>query len=270
MQQRFEGQVVLITGASEGIGAASAVAFAREGAKLVLAARSLPRLEAVAAECRAAAPGSEVACIAVDVADRTAVESLVAAALQRFGQLDVVIANAGMTMWSRIDALTDLEVLERLMRVNYLGAAWLAIAALPALRRSRGRLVAVSSLAGMTGVPERAGYAASKHAMFGFFDSLRIEEAPHGISVTMIAPDFVVSQIHARAIGADGKPLGQSPMQRERIMTAERCATALVEATWRRQRLWLGSLRGRLGRWVRLLAPGLVDRLAARAIARRY
>ena len=147
------------------------------------------------------------------------------------------------------------EVLERLMRVNYLGAAWLAAAALPALRRSRGRLVAVSSLAGMTGVPERSGYAASKHAMFGFFDSLRIEEAPHGVSVTLIAPDFVVSQIHARAIGADGQPLGDSPMRRERIMTAETCAEAIVEATWKRQRRWVGSLRGPVGRWVRLLAP---------------
>ncbi len=270
MRQRFEGQVVLITGASEGIGAATAVAFAREGATLVLAARSLPRLEAVAAECRNSSPHCTVHCAAVDVTDQPAVESLVQAALDRFGQLDVVIANAGMTMWSRVDALTDLSVLERLMRVNYLGAAWLAIAALPALRRSRGRLVAVSSLAGLTGIPERSGYAASKHAMFGFFDSLRIEEAEHGVSVTMIAPDFVVSQIHARAIGADGQPLGQSPMQRERIMTADTCASAIVEATWHRERLWLGSWRGRIGRWIRLVAPGLVDRVARQAIARRY
>ena len=270
MQQRFAGKVVLLTGASEGIGAATAAAFAREGARLVLAARSLPRLEAVAAQCRAANPAVEVLCQTTDVGQRSEVEALVAAALERFGELDVIVANAGMTMWSRFDALTDLDVLERLMRVNYLGAAWLAAAALPALRLSRGRIVAVSSLAGLTGVPERSGYAASKHAMFGFFDSLRIEEAPNGVSVTLIAPDFVVSQIHARAIGADGQPLGASPMRRERIMTAERCATAIVEATWHRQRVWLGSWRGRVGRWVRLVAPGLVDRLAARAIQRKY
>lgn len=270
MQQRFTGKVVLITGASEGIGAAAAVAFAREGAKLVLAARSAERLAAVAADCIAAQPGAQVLCQPTDVADEAAVNALVAAAVTRFGVLDVVVANAGMTMWCRLDALEDLGVLERLMRVNYLGAAWLAAAALPHLRRSQGRLVAVSSLAGMTGVPERSGYAASKHAMFGFFDSLRIEEAPHGVSVTLIAPDFVVSQIHARAIGADGKALGASPMQRERIMTADTCAAALVDATHARQRLWVGSLRGRVGRWVRLLAPGLVDRLAARAIAQKY
>lgn len=269
MQQRFAGKVVLITGASEGIGAATAVAFAREGARLVLAARSLPRLEAVAAQCREANREVDLLCQSTDVGQRIEVDALVAAALQRFGQLDVVVANAGMTMWSRLDALTDLDVLERLMRVNYLGAAWLAAAALPALRRSRGRLVAVSSLAGLTGVPERSGYAASKHAMFGFFDSLRIEEAAHGVSVTVIAPDFVVSQIHARAIGADGRPLGDSPMQRERIMTAEHCAAAIIDATWHRRRLWLGSWRGRLGRWVRLVAPGFVDRMAARAIRQK-
>jgi NAD(P)-dependent dehydrogenase (short-subunit alcohol dehydrogenase family) len=270
MPQRFSGQVVLITGASEGIGAAAAVAFAKDGAHLVLAARSVDRLAAAAANCTAAQPGTQVLCYPTDVADETAVKALVAAAVERFGGLDVVVANAGMTMWTRLDALEDLGVLERLMRVNYLGAAWLAAAALPHLRRSRGRLVAVASLAGLTGVPERSGYAASKHAMFGFFDSLRIEEAPHGVSVTLIAPDFVVSQIHARAIGADGKALGASPMQRERIMTAETCADALVNATYQRQRMWLGSLRGRLGRWVRLVAPGLVDRLAARAIAQKY
>ena len=270
MPQRFSGRIVLITGASEGIGAAAAVSFAKEGAHLVLAARSAERLAAVATDCTAAQPGTQVLCQPTDVGDEAAVKALVAAAVERFGGLDVVVANAGMTMWTRLDALEDLGVLERLMRVNYLGAAWLAAAALPYLRRSRGRLVAVASLAGLTGVPERSGYAASKHAMFGFFDSLRIEEAPYGVSVTLIAPDFVVSQIHARAIGADGKALGASPMQRDRIMTAETCAAALVNATYVRQRLWLGSLRGRLGRWVRLVAPGLVDRLAARAIARKY
>ncbi len=270
MQHRFTDKVVLITGASEGIGAAAAVAFAREGAHLVLAARSAERLATVAAECTAVAPAAQVLCHPTDVAEEAAVKGLIAAAVERFGALDVVVANAGMTMWCRLDALEDLGVLERLMRVNYLGAAWLAAAALPHLRRTQGRLVAVASLAGLTGVPERSGYAASKHAMFGFFDSLRIEEAPNGVSVTLIAPDFVVSQIHARAIGADGQALGASPMKRERIMTAETCAAALVTATHERQRLWLGSLRGRVGRWVRLLAPGLVDRMAARAIARKY
>lgn len=264
----FKDQVVVLTGASEGIGAALAVAFAREGARLVLAARSTERLEAAAGPCRAL--GAEVLCVPTDVGDHAANVALVEATLARFGRLDVLVANAGITMWSRFDALTDLGVLERVMRVNYLGAAWLTAAALPALRASGGRIVAVASVAGITGVPERTGYAASKHAMVGFFDSLRIELEGSGVSVTVIAPDFVRSQIHARAIGADGAPLGASPMQADRIMGAEECARIIVRATARRERLVITSLRGRLGRWVRLFAPGLIDRVAARAIAQKH
>jgi short-subunit dehydrogenase len=161
------------------------------------------------------------------------------------------------------------DLLERLMRTNYLGAAWLTRRALPALAAARGRIVAVSSLAGIAGVPTRTGYAASKHAMFGFFDSLRIELADRGVSVTVIAPDFVRSEIHRRAIGPDGRPLGASPMVETKIMSADECARIIVEAALKRRRLVITSLRGRAMRWLKLLAPSLVDRLAARAIRRR-
>jgi short-subunit dehydrogenase len=173
-------------------------------------------------------------------------------------------------MWTRFDELRDLAVLERLMRVNYLGTAWLTHAALPALKASRGRLVAVASVAGLTGVPERTAYAASKHAVVGFMDSLRIELAGTGVSVTVIAPDFVLSKAHERAVGADGRPLGASPLRKDRIMTAEACAQLIRAAVLRRDRLLVTSLRGRIGRWVALFAPALIDRIAARAIARKH
>lgn len=263
----FRGRVALVTGASEGIGRALALALARHGARLVLAARNADRLEQLAAECRAL--GAEALAVPTDVAEEPQCGALVRAALERFGAIDLLVANAGATMWSRLDELEDVGVLERLVRVNYLGAAWLTRHALPALARSRGRIVAVSSLAGLTGVPTRTGYAASKHAMFGFFDSLRIELAGSGVSVTMVAPDFVVSEIHRRAAGPDGRPLGRSPMQESRIMTAGDCARIILRAAARRERLALTSTRGRLVRWAGLLAPGLLDRLAARAIRER-
>jgi short-subunit dehydrogenase len=106
--------------------------------------------------------------------------------------------------------------------------------------------------------------------MVGFFDSLRIELADDGVAVTVIAPDFVVSEIHRRALGPDGRPLGETPMQESRIMTAERCAELIVAATTRRQRLLITSLRGRLGRWIKLVWPGLIDRIARRAIEQRH
>jgi short-subunit dehydrogenase len=129
--------------------------------------------------------------------------------------------------------------------------------------------VAVASVAGLTGVPERTGYAASKHALVGFFESLRIELAGSGVDVTLIAPDFVASQIHRRAIGSDGRALGVSPMREAHIMSAARCAQLIVRAMHRRDRLLITSTRGRFARWARLIAPAMVDRIAARAIRER-
>jgi short-subunit dehydrogenase len=263
----FAGSRILITGASEGIGRALALRLAQDGARLALVARNAARLEALAVECRAA--GAEALVLAADIAAPGIADTLVAGAIEAFDGLDVLVNNAGITMWSRFDALQDPGVLERLLRVNYLAAAELTAGALPALRESRGLIVAVASVAGLTGVPERTGYAASKHAMIGFFESLRIELAGSGVDVTIIAPDFVVSEIHRRATGADGRPLGTSPMQEARIMTAERCATLMHAAMLRRQRLLITSWRGRAGRWLRLFAPQLIDAIAARAIRTR-
>jgi short-subunit dehydrogenase len=130
-------------------------------------------------------------------------------------------------------------------------------------------IVAVASLAGLTGVPSRTGYAASKHAMVGFYDSLRIELRGSGVDISVIAPDFVVSQIHRRALKGDGEAMGDTPMQEARIMTAEQCARLIVDAMSRRRRLLITSLRGKLGRWLKLIAPGVIDRIAERAIRLR-
>jgi short-subunit dehydrogenase len=260
----FTGKTILVTGASEGIGRALALRLAGAGARLVLAARSAERLAELASEC--SARGAQVESIPTDVALAHECVHCVERAVARFGRLDILVNNAGITMWSRFDEVRDFGVFERLMQVNLLGAVHMTAAALPHLKAARGLLVAVASIAGLTGVPERTGYAASKHAMVGFFESLRIELRGSGVDVTIVAPDFVVSQIHRRAIGADGRPLGQTPMDEDRIMTAERCAELISKAMARRQRLLVTSVRGRFGRWARLVVPGLVDTLAARAI----
>ena len=259
---------VILTGASEGIGRALALELARGGARLALAARDRQRLESLAQECRAL--GGEARALPTDVTNQQDCEWLVAETVKAFGGIDVVIHNAGVTMWSRFDALQDMSIFERLMEVNYLAPVRLTALSLPHLKKSKGLLVAVASLAGLTGVPERSGYAASKHAMIGFFDSLRIELRGSGVDVSVIAPDFVVTEIHKRAIGPDGEPLGESPMMQSKIMTAEDCAKRIVRAIGRRERLVLMSTRGRFGRWLKLLAPSLIDRIAERAILQRH
>ncbi|MEO6325868.1 MAG: SDR family oxidoreductase [Thermoanaerobaculia bacterium] len=262
----FDGQVVILTGASQGIGHAIALALASERARLVLAARDEAHLEAVAAECRAL--GAETLVVSTDVTSEEACRVLVARAVERFGRVDTLINNAGIGMSARFEELTDLSVYEKLMRVNFLGSVYPTFHALPELKKSRGRIAVVASLLGFTGAPTRSGYCASKHAVVGFFDSLRIELAESGVSVTIAAPDFVVSEIHRRSLGPDGLPQGKSPMQESAIMSAEECARLIVSAIRGRERLAILSLRGRVGRLVRLLAPGLIDRVAARAIAR--
>jgi len=264
----FAERVIVLTGASTGIGRAMALQLARDRPKLVLAARDEAKLDEVAARCREL--GAETLVVPTDVGDEGACRKLVAAAVERFRAIDVLLLNAGQDMASRLDELTDLSVLERLMRINYLGCAWITTAALPHLVTRRGRIVVVSSLAGLTGVPTRSGYCASKHALHGFFDSLRCELAGSGVSITLVCPDFVVSEIHRRALGPQGQPLGTSPIAESKVMGTEACADAILRAARRRRRLVLLSARGKVGRYVRLLAPRFIDRLAIRAVARGH
>ncbi|MBT1444029.1 SDR family oxidoreductase [Shewanella sp. JM162201] len=260
----LNGKVVLLTGASEGIGRALAPVLLAEGCSLLLSARSAERLESLRLELGAS---DKVQIHVADVSDESACKDLIDACIDKFGRLDILINNAGMTMWSRFDALQRLDILDTIMQVNYLAPARLTHFALPYLKQSRGQIVAIASVAGLTGVPTRSGYAASKHAMIGFFDSLRIELADAGVAVTVICPDFVVSQIHKRALDGRGEALGKSPMQEGKIQSADDCAKAMLPAIAGRERLLIMSLRGRLGRWLRLLWPSLIDSIAKKAIA---
>lgn len=264
----FTDHVVLLTGASSGIGRALALAFAGERARLALVGRDEAALDAVAALARAR--GAEAVVLPADVGVEREATAIVDRTVAAFGGVDVLLLNAGQDMWARLDEIADASIFEKLMRVNYLGPAWTSWRALPYLKSSRGRIVVMSSLTGLTGVPTRTAYAATKHALHGFFDSLRVELAGTGVSVTLVCPDFVLSEIHRRALGPDGKPLGTSPMQESKIMTAERCAELALEAARKRQRMVLLSARGKVGRWVRMFAPGLIDRIAARAVARGH
>lgn len=258
--------VALITGASEGVGRALAHQLARDAHydAIVLASRSKERLTSLAAELGHA--GMRTLCIPTDITQPTQCAAMIAQVLEHFGRLDTLFNNAGATMWAPFEDITDLGIFRRVMDVNYFGALYCTHAALPALRASRGRIVVVASLAGITGVPYRSGYCASKHAVIGFFESLRIELRETGVSVTIVAPDFVVSNHHKRALTGDGTALGNTPLKERDIMSAERCAELVSVAAQRRERLRITSVRGKLGRYVRLLFPKFIDRLAIKAI----
>jgi short-subunit dehydrogenase len=260
--------VVVITGASKGIGAELARQLAAKGAKLVLAARNAAELEAVAEQCRKA--GAAVVTVKADVAVERDCQAIASGAVIAFGRIDTLVNNAGVSMWARFEEIDDVSVLERIMRVNYMGAVYCTRHALPHLRQARGRIVGISSLAGRTGVPTRTGYAASKHAMTGFFDSLRIELADSGVTVTMVYPGFVATGIRENATGPDGLPIMVSPVREGDVMSAGDCARRIVRAIERREREVVMTARGRMGLWLKLIAPGLVDRIARRAIERGH
>lgn len=260
----FAGRVIVITGASSGIGRELARQLATQRPRLVLAARDLGRLADVSEECRNL--GAETLVVPTDVTSSEACRTLVAKTVEEFGGLDVVVNNAGAAMWSRFDDLADVAIIEQLMRVNFLGGVYCAHAALPHLKRSRGLVVAMASISGIIGVPLLSGYAASKHAVVGFYESLRIELAASGVDVTILAPDFVQSEILARAIGADGLPVQTSPLDQQKLLSTEKCVRKIIRGMERRKRLVLTSERSAWARWGKLLAPKLVDRIAAGSV----
>jgi short-subunit dehydrogenase len=262
----FQDNVVILTGASQGIGREMALQLARQGAWLALAARDAAALDELAELCRR--EGGRAVAVPTDVAEEAQCARLIARTVAEYGRIDTLINNAGISMWALFEEVTDLSIFERLLRVNYLGSVYCTWHALPYLKRTRGRLVAVSSLTGKTGVPTRSGYAASKHALVGFFDTLRIELGGSGVSVTVACPDFVTSEIRKRAFGADGQPLGSSPVREREVMSAATCAQLILDGAARRRRELILSFRGKLGLWLKLLAPGLIDRIAQKAIAR--
>lgn len=257
----------VVTGASSGLGAALALAYAARNENVVVAARSKAELERVASECERL--GGRALAVETDVTDPESCKRLVEAAVATFGRIDVLVNNAGVSMRALFKDITDLGLFDRLMKVNYLGSVYLTHFALPHVVASKGLLVAVSSLTGKTGVPTRTGYAASKHAMQGFFDSLRIELLETGVDVLVASPGFVDTGIRDRALGKDGKPLtadGHAAHTEKGTMSQDECVRHLVRAIDRRDRELVMTSKAKVGLWLKLLAPSLVDRIASSAV----
>lgn len=261
--------VTLITGGSDGIGAEMARQLAarhRQEIALVLAGRSREKLQAVAAQC--SAHGAQVLCVAMDVGVEAECRDLVAQAMERFGRIDTLVNNAGISAQALFEQVRaeDLHWYESLMRVNLWGAVWCTHAALPHLKASRGRIVAVGSLAGLVGVPGRTAYSATKFAMTGFFEALRTELKSAGVSVTIAYPGVVATQLRHRGYNARGEAAGASGLKEEGAMPVEECARLIVDGMERRQREVVMTAKGKLGRLLKLLAPGLVENMALAAL----
>lgn len=259
----LDGRVAVVTGASSGIGAALARALADAGARLVLAARGEDGLRETARRCGGAGPDPLV--VPTDVTSPEACRRLVDRTVDRFGRLELLAACAGVSMWARFDEIEDLSVLRRLMEVNYLGVVHPVHFALPHLREAGGMVAAVSSIQGKVGAPHHTGYAASKHAVQGFCDSLRMELRGSGVDVLTVLPHWVRgTRLRRRAFTGDGGRRGDDAAPRGRdAVEPERVARAVLDAVRKRKRSV--AVPG----WLALLplaaeaAPGLADRIVA-------
>jgi short-subunit dehydrogenase len=256
----FKNKVVIITGASSGIGQALAMQLAGEGAWLALAARNAERLEAVAAACRQR--GGKAIPLPTDVADEARCQALIQQSHEAYGRLDMLVNNAGMAVVSKLEDLPNLQLFQQVMDVNFRGAVACTYHALPQLKQSQGRIVNVASLGGLLAIPYNTSYVASKFAMVGFSDALRLELAPAGVSVTVICPYWVVSEFHEHYLNKDGQPKGPAgrALYTEKMMTADQCATAIIAAARRRQRQVI-MRPGLPALWLKLISPALLDRL---------
>jgi dehydrogenase/reductase SDR family protein 7B len=231
--QRLRGKVVLITGGSSGIGRATAERLGQLGCSITIASRNAAVLEEVGRTI--VAGGGQALPVPTDVSDATQVEHAVRATVERFGKLDVLLASAGLSLRAYFEN-TCLEALERVMRVNFFGTLYATHFALPHIIRSRGSLVALSSLTGKRGIPSYALYGASKFAIQGLYEALRMEVHRHGVHVGIVSPAFVATPLRTNVLAADGKPWPEPPPPPFRIWPVEKCVDRILRLLVRRQR----------------------------------
>ncbi len=263
--KNFTNKIVIVTGASSGIGEALAREFAARGARVVLGARSIQKLQLIAGEIRDR--GGEAVYCAVDVTKPEECRELIGTAVREFGGVDVLVCNAGLSMRALFDDV-DLDVLHRLMDVNFWGTVNCCKYALPYLQASKGSVVGVSSVAGLHGLPGRTGYSASKYAMTGFLETLRIENLKKGLHVMIACPGFTASNVRFAALTADGSQQGETPRNEAKMMTAAEVARIIARDVLRRKRLCLMEAEGRATHFVKKFAPAFLDRMFYMVMAR--
>jgi len=261
----YKGKVVVITGASSGIGRASAIEFARRGCRVVLAARSEEGMQGAVQQIEAA--GGRAVAVRTDVTVQEDCKRLIDAAVSAFGGVDILVCNAGISMRALFDDV-DLSVLHRLMDVNFWGTVYCTKYALPYLQASHGSLVGVSSVAGLHGLPGRTGYSASKYAMTGFLETVRIENLKKGLHVMVACPGFTASNVRFAALTADGSAQGRTPRREEKMMSAEEAARRIANGVARRKRLLLMEFEGRATHFIKKFSVGFLDRMFYAVMAR--
>lgn len=257
-------KIIVITGASSGIGKALAEKYADEGWGLVLAARRNELLD----ELKNKLDKTEVLTVKTDVTIESDCKNLIDKAVEKFGRIDVLINNAGISMRALFHK-TDMEVMQQVMDVNYWGTVYCTKFALPHLLKTKGSLAGVISVGGYLGLPGRSGYSASKFAVRGFLQTIRVENLKTGLHVLIAAPGFTASEIRKSALVANGDKQGETPRNENKMMSAEECAAHIFRAVEKRKReLVLTFLEGKFTVFLSKFMPSLVEKMAYKMFAK--
>ncbi|MCG9880370.1 MAG: SDR family oxidoreductase, partial [Bacteroidia bacterium] len=259
------GKVIIITGASSGIGEACALLFSEKGAHVVLAARNEAKLKEVCS--RIQDKNHSAIMVPCDISIEDECQKLISTAVSHYGKIDVLINNAGISMRALFkDA--DIQVLEKLMATNFWGTVYCTKYALPYLIAQKGSVIGVNSWAGFTGLPARTGYTASKFAMLGFMESLRVENLKTGLHVGSIFPGYTQSNIRKTALNAKAMAQEESPLNESKLMSAEKVAYFVYKMVLNRRKYHVITFAGKLMYWINKIFPTYIDKLVYKVVSK--
>ena len=264
MAKEIKDKVAVVTGASSGIGLAAVKEFAAAGARVVLAARSAEKLNEIVRELEMQYPSgsgsSRFLAVPTDVCREEDCRNLIEKTVAAYGKIDILVNNAGISMRALFKDL-DLSVIRQLMDVNFWGTVYCTKYALPYLLQTKGSVVGVISIAGFKGLPARTGYSASKFAVYGFLDTLRVEHLHDGLHVMIFAPGFTASNIRNVALTADGSRQGETPRDEDKMMSAEEVARRMLVGIRKEKAQIILTPIGKITVLLNKFFPRLVDRL---------
>lgn len=261
----MENKVVIITGGTSGIGKALAIEFGSKGSKILITGRNTQELDKTVLELMK--QGISIHGFEADVSIEGDNKKMTEAAIQSYGRIDVLINNAGISMRSLFEDV-DLDVVKKVMDINFYGVLYATKYCLPEIKRNKGSVVGISSIAGYRGLPGRTGYCASKFALNGFLEVLRTELLKTGVHVLTACPGFTASNIRKRSLTKDGTSQGESPRNEEKMMTAEECARHIYNAVKNRKRTLILTTQGKLAVFLNKWLPGIADKLVYNVMAK--
>jgi len=265
MRNEFQDKVIVITGASSGIGKACAFEFADRGAKVVLASRKIYELTIIEEHIKL--KGGIAFSVRTDVKNCEDCKNLIDKTVEKYGGIDVLINNAGISMRASFEDL-DLSVIKEVMETNFYGAVYCTKFALPYLLKQKGTVIGISSVSGLTPLPGRTGYCASKYAMTGFFNSLRLENLKKGLNVLTVHPGFTSSNIRKSALNYNCIPQKETPRDEQKMMSSERVARIIAKATLKRKRNLILTNQGKLVVLFYSIFPGFTGQLILKEMSK--